>query len=90
MPYQTEFPDFPASDMPAIPAGWQDVSFRNDACPSFSKGVFLLYVNYADPAKREFPETPRFSVHYFEGSHPAICESDNWQEILDAIIDAEI
>jgi hypothetical protein len=33
--YQTEFPHFPAADMPAIPEGFADTSWHNIASPSF-------------------------------------------------------
>jgi hypothetical protein len=29
--FQTEFPDFPVADMPTIPEGLEDTSWRNDA-----------------------------------------------------------
>lgn len=64
MTYTTEFPDFPAADMPRVPAYWRDTSWHNDTCPSFEFGRFRIFIDYADPAMREFPgDADRFSVH---------------------------
>lgn len=56
--YRKEFPDFPEADMPALPEGFEDMSWHNDACPSFqheAKGL-CLWIDYADPAMSEMPE----------------------------------
>lgn len=88
MTYRTEFPDFRPEDMPAIPAGWSDQSWHNDACPFFlatpSLGVF---VNFADPMEREFSDCPRFLVVPMEdGLHPmdsdTLLQTDDWSEVL--------
>ena len=67
MTYATEFPDFPASDLPPIPVGFEDTSSHNNVCPSFTwntgddKTSLLLWVDYSDNALREFPrDYPRF------------------------------
>lgn len=64
MTYQTEFPDFPEADMPAIPQGFEDTSWRNEGCPHFmnAKAGLEIWVDYADPTKSELPE------HRAEGS----------------------
>ncbi len=62
--FQTEFPDFHAGDLPEIPAGFADVSWRNDACPSFENedlGLILI-IDFPRPEDREFPEAPRFQL----------------------------
>lgn len=54
--YSVEFPDFPASDLPALPSGFTDTSWCNDVCPSFwwpALGV-AVYVDYSDLTLREF------------------------------------
>jgi len=58
MTYRTEFPDFPEADMPAIPQGFVDESWKNDACPHFvSRELSVeVWVDYADAEKSEFPE----------------------------------
>jgi len=64
--YQTEFPDF-ALDV-IIPDTWEDISYHNDACPSFYAGVtqegysVKVWVDYTDPKEREFPQMDRFCV----------------------------
>jgi hypothetical protein len=85
--YASEFPDYPASDLPPMPTHWLDQSWRNDVSPFFvinpSAGVF---VDFVDPAMREYPDGARFIlVRLAKGQHvdePTLCESDNWSEIL--------
>lgn len=67
MTWQTEFPDFPPSGMPALAFPWVDTSWRNDTCPSYALPLFadgeqgpMLFIEYPDPAEREIPETLRF------------------------------
>ena len=86
MSYREEFPDFPEADMPAIPAGWEDISWHNDACPSFDMGEGrVVYVDYADKAQREWPDAPRFVVTFDPGDNSSIrtvLETDDWAEVL--------
>lgn len=64
--YQTEFPDF-ALDV-IIPDTWEDISYHNDACPSYHAGLtpegynVKVWIDYTDPKEREFPEMKRFCV----------------------------
>lgn len=60
--YKQEFPDFDLDI--AIPEGFEDVSWVNDTCPSFQHKELdlLLFVDYADPSKREHEDTLRFSL----------------------------
>lgn len=53
--FRTAFPDFHEADMPKIPEGFVDASWRNDACPSFwnSDARLTLWVDYAEPALSE-------------------------------------
>lgn len=65
--YRKEFPDYPEDQMPALPEGWEDVSWHNDACPAFRRIIHgevgvTIYVDYAEAAEREFPECDRFVV----------------------------
>jgi hypothetical protein len=85
--YRVEFPGF--SDMPAIPAGFVDVSWRNDLCPSFlneAAGI-ILFVDFADPAYRECSETPRFSASRWDCGNTGIVlfETDDW-----AVVEASL
>lgn len=84
-----EFPDFPVADMPALPEGWIDTSYHNDACPSYTSpdGV-VIWIDYADPAQREFPGQARFTVTYLDadGCHlvdDITLDFDTFQAALD-------
>lgn len=79
--WQTEFPDF--DTMPAIPAGWTDSSWHNDACPSFGvTSTMFVFVNYEDPDLREFAAAgPRFCV-INPDTNEVLFESDDWQAVL--------
>jgi hypothetical protein len=40
----------------------EDVSYKNDSCPSFESGNFTLYTDHPDPEAREVPQYDRFCV----------------------------
>jgi hypothetical protein len=80
--YLTEFPDFDDAEHceAAIALGFdEDTSWHNDSCPSFQCDVFVIWVDFADPAKRELDNGPRF-VMQDEGE--AVVETDNWDDIV--------
>lgn len=85
--YRREFPDFPETDMPAIPDGFTDCSWHNCACPCFASDAAELeiWVDFADPANREFPDWKRFRVSRQRGgietSGPAF-ETDDWGDVV--------
>ncbi len=89
MTFQVEFPDFPAADMPAIPEGFKDSSWHNDACPSIiSDSLHLsIFIDFANPAEREFPDTDRFIVLQLDpegcltGDMPLVA-TDNWADVI--------
>lgn len=93
--WQQEFPDYPAADMPAIPATWGDESWHNDACPSFLTPVvggkrFQVFVDYREPTEREYEECNRFQVVPLnaEGEHEGegtVFASDHWPDVLAAL-----
>ena len=78
MTYKTEFPDF---EPPAIPVNWIDQSWHNDVCPSWSVGAFRVWIDYADPNQREYPDVPRFRVTDDEVAE-ILFSSDAWGDIL--------
>ncbi len=89
--WRREFPDFPAADMPELPAFAIDSSWHNDSCPSFMiagdaiGAHVMLFVDYADKAKREFPDTERFSIRYLALAADDcldIYAGDDWAECL--------
>lgn len=80
MAYRDEFPDFDF-DVPDVVTGdwnFEDTSWRQDVCPSFVCDVFLLWIDYADPQKRERPEAPQF-VMVCEGE--TMLETNSWEDI---------
>lgn len=93
--WQVEFPDFPVSDLPEIPEGWIDQSWRNDACPFWlappKTGIF---VDYGDTAMRDFASGPRFVVVRLEadGTHPVtpdehpLLATDDWGSVLTFVL----
>jgi len=86
MAYLTEFPDFDPATMPAIPAGWTDTSWHNDACPAFNTGKgMVVFIDFADPALKEFEDTKRFTIHTdpeVTDSNDVLFETDDWNECL--------
>lgn len=97
--WQREFPSYPPETMPAIPAGWSDISWHNDAMPSFLiTGSLGVWVDYLDPAHSDFPEwradgnmkrftlVPMVDGEHVAGLEMAYLESDDWDEVL-AMID---
>jgi len=79
--YRDEFPDFGELDV-ALPDHFEDVSWGNEASPCFHSPAarVFLYVDYADPAKREFPELGRFGL--LEASQDGQHRPDEGGEIL--------
>lgn len=84
-----EFPDFDLSTLPAIPDDWQDTSWHNDTCPSFEVlPQWVVYIDYADTALREFPEAPtRFSLQALraDGEFFTLVDTNDWQAVLDRV-----
>jgi hypothetical protein len=90
MPYQDQFPDF-VLDV-AIPAGFVDSSYHNDVCPSWTDaGAGLqLFIDFADRSRREFPESPRFTLSKIDENSIDVHVSDlaltdDWEDVLNAI-----
>lgn len=85
MTYQTEFPAFNPAEMPAVPPSWEDVSWHNNACPSFltENEHYEVFVNYADPQWRDYP-CQRFVVLSVEEEllDHVLLETDDWDEVL--------
>lgn len=89
--YTLAFPDFNPATMPAIPAGWVDVSWKHDACPCFWHPIhkMRLWIDYAEPDDRDIPVCPRFTLvpcddDMEEVDHP-LFHTDDWDTILAAI-----
>lgn len=88
MSYATEFPDFPASDIPTdIPPDFMDSSWHNDECPSFTSDArgLTLWVNYPDLDPADHGS--RFSVvlsteTYLNSAGYWSFDSDSWADTL--------
>ena len=88
MSYQTEFSDFPAADMPAIPAGFTDESWHNDACPRFDNAELglTLWIDFLNPAERETAGGTRFILCSGDDKPDSeTIESDDIADINEAI-----
>lgn len=92
MSYLTEFPDFDAATMPAIPDGWTDRSWHNDGCPFFvheASGVGL-WIERADAAEREnggarftaIQMTANTEHGWQHGDDVVLFETDDWAVVL--------
>lgn len=81
--WQREFPDFPVDGMPTpMPAGFEDASWLNDACPSFDNDAagLRLWVNYPNPRDREIEGSSRF----------ILCRTDANGEQVEDLFETEI
>ena len=84
--FKVEFPDYPAGDLPTLPAGFVDQSWHNDACPSFVNEALKvqLYIDYLDPAMRECgPAINRFNISTTDDDYTHdVFSSNDWDEVL--------
>lgn len=88
MTFDTVFPDYDPTTLPAIPAGWSDTSFLTDSCPKFSVDhgpgwEVIVWVDYADPAARRlgYPERFHISIDDREGGQ-GLYASDDWRSVV--------
>jgi hypothetical protein len=92
MSFRDQFPDYPVESFPAIPAGFEDASWHNCACPCLvsDEHQMTIWLDYPEPSTRENgPGYPRFIVeHQKDGIETGLwAESgDSWSEVL-AIIE---
>lgn len=93
--FQTEFPDYPVTDMPAMPAhgNFVDTSWHNNACPSITSDDLGLHIwiDFVDKSLREFQDGPRFIVTRQDNEFETIdtvLETEEWNEVL-AVIERE-
>jgi len=77
--YRDEFPDFSAGDMPAIPEGFEDLSWHNDVCPSFERNGLKLWVDYLNPNRREL-KGKRFTLTHGDDA-VLVFATDEWVEM---------
>jgi len=74
-----------------IPKHWEDVSYINDACPSFENNGLMVFIEHKDPSKRECVGWSRFLIKKSEdyGYGRYITETNNW-EIVIKLMDMEV
>lgn len=88
--YRTEFPDFEPADMPAVPAGFMDSSWRFNVCPTFTSDPLglNLWIDYLNPADREHQGWLRFRLESQSAGIETTefyLETDDFAEVLAAI-----
>lgn len=88
------FPEILLADMPDVPPGFEDVSWRTDACPCYARvrggrGILNVWVDYPNAEERESGCEKRFSLvagpSAFADESSVIIDTDDWEEILMAI-----
>lgn len=83
--HHTEFPGFDLCGI-EIPAGFRDVSWRKDACPSWRDSArgLTIFIDFTDPNLRENEGVARFSLHDHVINR-SVCDTDDWSEMLRVI-----
>ena len=86
--YMAEFPDFDWEVPACVTTDWgfEDVSWHNDSCPSFQCDVFMLYVDFTDPLKREFVDLAKFVM---TDEEHVVLETDNWEDVRTFVEDGK-
>lgn len=90
----SQFPDYDRSTLPSIPDAWQDISWRNDVCPSFRITDYIVWIDYALADDRERPQAERFALQRVsvENTAPAgvvdghIGEYADWEGLETALL----
>lgn len=81
--FHTEFPEYPAADMPVLPEGFEDISWGQDACPCIHSDSLNLqvWIDFTNPDDREFQGAKRFIVVDVKAGADAI-ETDDWNDVM--------
>ena len=70
----------------SIPNEWENISYKNDACPSFLFNGWQIFINHKDPKQREIEEQLRFFVHkaeeYGEADLSLFLETDELDHVF--------
>jgi hypothetical protein len=90
--YLREFPAFGVLDV-AIPEGFEDTSWHNNACPTWSmqkgNGNYLqLAIDYADPEQRDTPSLKRYRLHLYDTGmnfQGDLMQTDDYTEVQDLL-----
>ena len=69
-----------------IPRHWENARYGNDACPSYYKNGYQIWIDHWDPKQRELgADKPRFSIKLeqeYGESNSLHIQSSNWEFIL--------
>ena len=84
MSYTSQFPEFDPSTLPTIPSDWEDMSWRNDVCPSWQCGAVRVWIDFADPQLREWGDCERFRITDAE-VNDLLFATDDWKAALDFV-----
>lgn len=82
MSVHSEFPTFPLSSLPTVPPTWEDTSWHNDACPSYStpRG-YHVFIDFPVAEDREFTDSERFTVCDIDTGEVQL-HTSVWEEVL--------
>ena len=85
-----QYDDFTADDVPMIPGGFVFASGTHDGCPLWhdAENRLMLAMESPRPELRDFPETPRFTLHTTEESGlplEGLISSDDWGMVERAV-----
>jgi hypothetical protein len=75
------FPEYDTATLPLIPATWEDISWRNDVCPSWQSNGYQIFVNFENPDDREYSGGERFLVSDIT-TNEVYLMTDDWNEVL--------
>lgn len=95
--YKTEFRD-PDADIEGLvaqlPATFEDTSWRNDMCPSWSNDEYRIWVDFKEEARREFcgrghrfivvPITTDETGEQTLGDQDLLA-TDDWSEVVELV-----
>lgn len=71
-----------------IPEDWNDISYGNDACPSFQYGRYHIFVDHRKVSKRESGLPHRFHIGYC-ADYGEFAES-NFSQVCDTLKEVEV
>lgn len=93
MTWRDEFPNFDAGDEceTLLAAGFEDLSWGNDACPSFGLADTVTWVDYRDPQLRKWaePNEPRLTVVRATWDYEIEPQSIDCETISDVLLAVE-
>lgn len=77
------FPEYDTATLPAIPEGWEDISWRNDVCPSWQiNDDYVIFIDFPAMEDREMGIEDRFRIAKTDNYDLAF-SSNNWDDVLE-------